>query len=59
MLTGILCVAVTHDGPDCCTALKVFDEGHFTGKNEGFVISVAFLRSSYKINGVTKFTDFW
>jgi hypothetical protein len=42
------------------TYYQVFDEGHFKGeKNEGFVIAVAFLRSSHKINGVTKFTDFW
>jgi hypothetical protein len=39
---------------------QVFDEAHFTGeKNENFVIAVAFLRSSHKLNRVTKFTDFW
>ncbi len=38
----------------------VFDENHFLSKkNKDHVISVAFLRSSAKINAVTEFTDFW
>lgn len=54
------CKYVMHlDDDTLLSDYMVFDESHFLTEGGDHVNAVAFLRSSEKINRLTKFTDFW